>query len=487
MEGISPLLVLPSTLIQGNGIAHVSGALNLRSSGVGAATTLSHKRDISSRLSCGNHQRTIPMHSDSLTNQSLSLDELHVVRLQGSPVSLGTQSQDSYVLGVILADHFNGQCSRVFNGSSLFHKHQGIGEGGGRHSFPYIIEVVPVQAGSNVGLAHGGQVIINLEPFLVHDNGLDLLHDFQFGSSNFFHLRTVGTNFIEPGIVKTGPVIDQLQVAHEVSLFHVESSGQSLHIEPGIVEGVHENVLVVSGGGSVYARSVVVGGHKGQQVGITTELGGGIRRLRRVNLNRDHFALGNSLNQQVLEEQILVIVCGSGKGTNQPGNQVSNTGLRSEGHSQVLILDSHRILYTPVHSVESGTDIGNRAFQLSGSSFLSRELSGLGQVYENLLNGFTGLQIPLLEFGILVVKGDAVDPNQRNPVDQGIQEFVCKGRRAKQHIPHSRDVSGFGNLRDLVLVLIGRIRTNGIDDIHRGGVQGTQRNSSGHILSSFLS
>ena len=73
------------------------------------------------------------------------------------------------------------------------------------------------------------------------------------------------------------------------------------------------------------------------------------------------------------------------------GDEILYTVSRQESSSQIFILNSNRILYSPVHAVESRTYIRQRTLELSCFSLFHRELSGFCDVDENFLNSFTEL------------------------------------------------------------------------------------------------
>ena len=181
--------------------------------------------------------------------------------------------------------------------------------------------------------------------------------------------------------------------------------------------------------------------------------------------------MGNSLDNEVLKQEILIVLGGGVDRIHDSGNHVLHTLHIGESGTEVFILNSDRILDTPVHGVESGTNIGDTTLQFTNLCLFSGELTSLGNLNEHLFNGFTELKITLFQFSISVIEDGTLDTNKCNTIQQGIEEVVGKIGITIDDFTDTRNVTGVVDFRNHALILIGSIRTNGIQNIKRGCVQ----------------
>ena len=311
-------------------------------------------------------------------------------------------------------------------------------------------------------------------------------HKGQLILGHFFNHVAVRTDNVKPVIIKGGPVIHQFQVAKEVCSIHVERGSQHVNIELAVVGRIHEQILIVSGGISMNAGSVIAGGDKGKLVGNATELCSSVLVVSSRQLHHSHLAFGNCLNHKVLEQQVFIVLSRAIQGSNQLCDKVSHAIGGSERLSQVFILNGHGILDFPVDCMESRTNVRERTLQLSGSSLFRGELSGLGKIDENLFNSFTHLEEALFQLSVLIVEGNTVHTNQSDAVHQSRDKFIRQSRVAKQHITNGRNFSCLSDFRHLILVCAGSVGPNSVQNVHSGSIQRTHCDSFRHNISSFL-
>nr|DAR47497.1 MAG TPA: hypothetical protein [Caudoviricetes sp.] len=408
--------------------------------------------------------------------------------LHSSTISVCFNGEHSGVLTDVLGSDFSRNGSRQPSGYAVtaLNECDCIGEGGGRYGLPYVVEIVPVQAGGNVGLAHSSQIVVHLEPFLVHQNSLYMSHKGQLSRGHFLNHVAVRADNVKPCIVKGRPVIHQFQVAQEVSPLHVEGGSQHVNIEFTIVGRIHEEILVISGGIGMHAGSVIAGGNEGQLVGNATELCSSGLVVSSRQLHHSHLAIGDGLNHQVLEQQVFIVLGRAVQGSNQLCDKVSHAVGGSERLTKVFILNGHGVLNFPVDCMESRANVRERTLQLSGSSLFRGELSCFGQVDEHFLDRLAHLQKALFQLSILVVEGNAVHPNKCDTIYQSRDKFVRQSGVAEQHITDDRDFRSLGDFRHLILVRAGSVGSDSVQNVHGGSIQRTHCDSFRHNKSSFL-
>nr|DAW38119.1 MAG TPA: hypothetical protein [Caudoviricetes sp.] len=471
----SPLIL---RLICGNSSANLARQVNTGGV-INGVTNLNLKVNGSAGVGVRYDDSTIPMNRNASFCECFGL-----LKVDRQVVQNGSRVHNKgHHLSVVTINnrfHLKGNSAGLHRDSLISDKHNSVREGRITNGFPHVIEIVPVHTTRDILLGELIVVVIHLEPLTVNQNSLNVLHECQFSRCDFLNHIRVSTNLIEPLIVESSEVINQHQLTHEVSLIHVESGGQHIYIVLCIVLAIHENILVTLRRGSMHALGVELGFHKGQQVRSSTELHSCVLHVTIQNGNRVHLTTGDALDNQILEQQVLIILGGGVNGIDNLCNQILHTVDRSESLLQVLILDSNRVLHTPVHSVESRTHIGKSTFQLTVSRLFGGELTSLSNVYEHFLNSLTKLKITLLEFRIGVVKDGRLNTHKGDTVNQRSKEIVSTVRITINHFTDARDILRITNLRNQRLILIRCICTNRIEDINRARIKLCHSNSLRH-------
>ena len=108
-----------------------------------------------------------------------------------------------------------------------------------------MIEVIPVQTLSVVVLSELHQVIVDHEPVTTNRHSGNSSQRFQLGAANFRIGRVISEQHVQPCNVKRTEAVNGDNVAHKLSLVHVERSRQRIHVNNGLGLGAHNQILVV--------------------------------------------------------------------------------------------------------------------------------------------------------------------------------------------------------------------------------------------------
>ena len=307
-------------------------------------------------------------------------------------------------------------------------------------------------------------------------------HESQFFSGNFFKHITIRTDNIKPSIVKRSEIINEFQLTAKRSTIHIECRSKNVNIIVSVELSIHENVLIFFRSNSSNTTCVILSAHKGQLVGRTTELFSRILHVGSIEANGVHFTMRNSLDNEVLEKQIFVVLVSDINRVNDLCNQILNTTDTGERHTEVFLLNGNRVLNSPVHGMECRPNIGESTLELAGFSFLRRELTCFCNIDENFFNSFTELKITFLEVFVHVVEVSRFDLYKGNSVHQCCDKLVCESRISIKDFTDFRDFMFRRNSRNKRLIFIRRIRTNGIQNIERTSIKSTNSNFPRHRL-----
>ena len=179
----------------------------------------------------------------------------------------------------------------------------------------------------------------------------------------------------------------------------------------------------------------------------------------------------NSFNNEVLEQEKFIILCRCVNSVNNTSNQILNTILGKEGSTKVIILNGNRVLYSPVHRMESTTNIRNCTLQFPRFSFFRRELPSFRNLYEHFFNCFTELKITLLQFCICVIENSRFNTNTSNTIDKGREELVCEVRITIENLSNLGNISYIRDFRNGTLIFHTCVGTNSIQNINSACVQ----------------
>nr|DAG18668.1 MAG TPA: hypothetical protein [Caudoviricetes sp.] len=422
------------------------------------------------------------MDSHQRLNASLRLHEPCRVRLKTGIIIVNLKRVNDAAIAVLNSGNLRIQSSGQSRVSGILHEYNSIGERRGRNGFPHIVPVVPVHTGADVILSEFVVVIVDLKPFLVQKYGLDIGHQRQLVGGNGFNHVTVGGNVRKALIVERCEIINQLEPADEISLVHVERTSQHIHIIPRVERAVHEDVLVSFLRVGSNTGGVVFVAHESELVGRATESNSGVLDVSRIECDRVHLAVRDSLDNQVLKQQVLVVLSGLIQTDHNLGNQILHTVHAHERLTQVLVLNGDRVLHTPIHGVESRPNIWECSLQLTGFCLFSRKLTSLGDTDEHFLDSLAKLQIALLEFSIVVVERSALDAHSGDTINQSVDKLVSHSGVAIQRLTNTGNVGSLSNRRDKRLILSTRVCANGVENINGACVQIADCNSFCHCL-----
>ena len=232
----------------------------------------------------------------------------------------------------------------------------------------------------------------------------------------------------------------------------------------------------------MHLGKVVLVAHEGKHIRTTTELHSIFLHIGATYTNLIELAIGNALDNQVLEQQELIVLGSGVHSVHNTGNQVLHTLHIKERHTKVLILNGNRVLHTPVHGMESCAHIRQRTLQLTVSSLFYTELPSLSNLDEYFLYRFAELKVALLKLSICVVEYCALYPYQCNTVHQSIDKLVSQCGITVQDFTHTGDIGSLGYFRNLRLILIACILTDSVKNIHRACVEFSYCNSFRHFI-----
>ena len=179
----------------------------------------------------------------------------------------------------------------------------------------------------------------------------------------------------------------------------------------------------------------------------------------------------DSLDNKVLEQEKFIILSRCVNSINNTSNQILHAIFRHKCSFKVIILNGNRVLYSPVHAMESTANIRNSTLQFSAFSFLRRKFPSFSNLNKYFFNSFTELKITLFQFSICVIENSRFYTNTSDTINEGREELVCKVRITIQNLSNFGNISYIRDFRHSTLIFHTGICPNGIQNIKGAGIK----------------
>nr|DAH12496.1 MAG TPA: hypothetical protein [Caudoviricetes sp.] len=308
-----------------------------------------------------------------------------------------------------------------------------------------MVEVIPVQALAVVSGLESAEVVINLIPVLVYQDGLNTV------------------------VGKVADIVNNDNMTSELRLIHMERSSQHIDIHTSVEVGSCNEVLVFLGSRSPNTSVVHGVVEDGHAVGHGLNLNHCLTSGRSIGNSGDR--LNNEpatlaiLGNQLLHKDELIQSSGFIHAVNQSSNEAVKAVIGQKRLAELLIGNGQRIVQLAVHGVEHGENI--REVALEQSVLRSTGVIGLrlDNINIDLLDGFTNSKAAFLEGGQRVRSHTVIEDNQPDTVNQCINELVCLRFKIENSITNIVNILG-SSFGDSILIHSGAIGSDSIKQLY---------------------